>query len=74
VVKVGVKGKIKSAEFGREGKRRGLFQGARTFPLIAVHAGHKLAVHPKLGTVLGARSRNHGRADAALLGELELDQ
>jgi hypothetical protein len=33
-----------------------------------------LAVHPKSGTVLGARSGNHRRADAALLGkQLELD-
>jgi hypothetical protein len=32
-----------------------------------------LAAQPKLGTVLGARSANRGRADAALLGEHELD-
>jgi len=31
-----------------------------------------LAAQPKLGTVLGARSVK-GRADTALLGELELD-
>jgi hypothetical protein len=31
-----------------------------------------LAAQPKLGTVLGARSVK-GRADAALLGKLELD-
>jgi hypothetical protein len=41
VVKVGVKGKIKSAEFGREGKHRGLFQG-QTDHLIAVRAGTQI--------------------------------
>jgi hypothetical protein len=40
---------------GRE-KQRGLFKG-ENFHLIAVRAGHKLAVQPKLGTALGARSR-----------------